>query len=218
MLVDLKLKIEEARLTEQTLTQMLAEKDKENEGLKMEVVSLRNKIQENNMNHSSQVLNQIICSQRSTYDKTRIGYKSAVTIGCSSSSVEKEGIEDNHEKITIKKIESERLEEIQASIVHRRSYGRHQNRFEAYCFFCYKYGHKATFYNVFSRNIGAHNSHGISRFEYERRHYKSIQNNVNNSHNRFDALKFEVEFYRCNNFGHISRNCPMNFQKFVINQ
>jgi hypothetical protein len=41
---------------------------------------------------------------------------------------------------------------------------------------------------------------------------------VINSHNIFDALKFEVECYRCNNFGHISRNCLMNFQKSVINQ
>jgi chromosome segregation ATPase len=91
MLVDLKLKIEEARVTEEALTKMLAKKDKENEGLKIEVVSLRKKVQENNMNHSSQVLDQIICSQRSTYDKTGIGYKSAVTNGCSSSSVEKAG-------------------------------------------------------------------------------------------------------------------------------
>ena len=26
---------------------------------------------------------------------------------------------------------------------------------------------------------------------------------------------FEGEFHRCNNFGHVSRNCPMNFQKSV---
>jgi chromosome segregation ATPase len=50
MVVDLKLKIEEARVTEEALTKMLAEKDKENEGLKIEVVSLRKKVQENNMN------------------------------------------------------------------------------------------------------------------------------------------------------------------------
>jgi hypothetical protein len=111
MVVDLKLKIEEARVTEEALTKMLAEKDEENEGLKIEVVSLRKKVQENNMNQSSQVLDQIISSQRSTYDKTGIGYKSAITNGCSSSSVEKEGIEDNHEKITSKKMESERQEE-----------------------------------------------------------------------------------------------------------
>jgi hypothetical protein len=106
MVIDLKIKIEEARVTEEALTKMLAEKDKENEGLKIEVVSLRNKVQENNMNHSSQVLDQISSSQRSTYDKTGIGYKSTTTNGCSSSSVEKAGAEDNHEKITSKKMES----------------------------------------------------------------------------------------------------------------
>ena len=41
---------------------------------------------------------------------------------------------------------------------------------------------------------------------------------MNNSHNRFDALKFEVECYIYNNFEQISRNCPINFQKPVINQ
>ena len=164
MLVDLNLKIEEARVTEEALTKMLAKKDKENEGLKFEVVSLRKKVQENNMNHSSQVLDQIISSQRSTYDNTGIGYKSAVTNGCSSSSVEKAGTKDDHEKITSKKMESERKEENQGSIVHRRSYGRHQNRFEGHYFFCYKYGHKASFCNSFSRKINAHNSHERSNF------------------------------------------------------
>jgi hypothetical protein len=90
---------------------MLAEKDKENKGLKIEVISLRKKVQENNMNHSSQALDQIISSQRSIYDKIGIGYKYVVTNGCSSSSVEKAGTEDNHEKITSKKMESERQEE-----------------------------------------------------------------------------------------------------------
>jgi hypothetical protein len=79
MLFDLKLKIEEARVTEESLNNILAEKDKENEGLKLEVVLLRKKVQENNMNDSSQVLEQIICIQSSTYDKTGIGYKFEVT-------------------------------------------------------------------------------------------------------------------------------------------
>jgi hypothetical protein len=218
MLVDLKLKIEEARVIEEALNNILTEKEKENEGLKFEVVLLRKKVQENNMNHSSQVLDQIIYSQRSTYDKTRIGYKSKVTNTSSSSIFEKVGTKHTNEKNTYKQKGSENQEDNQASIVPRKSYGRHQNSFEGYCFFCYKYGHKATFYNVFSRNISAHNNHGISRFEYEKRHDKYIHNNVNNSHNIFDALKFEVECYRCNNFGHISRNYPMNFQKYVINQ
>jgi hypothetical protein len=159
MVVDLKLKIEKAKVTEEALTKMLVEKDKENEGLKIEVVLLRNKVQENNMNQSSQVLDQIISSQRSTYDKTGIGYKSTITNGCCSSSVEKAGTEDNHEKITSKKMESERQEENQGSIVHRISYGRYKNRFEGNYLFCYKYGHKVPFCNSFSRKINAHNSH-----------------------------------------------------------
>ena len=85
--------------------------------------------------------------------------------------------------------------------------------FYGYFFFCYKYGHKYAFCNSFSRNIISHNSHEKSRFDYGRRHDRTIQNNVNNSYNRFDVLRFEGECHRCNNFGHVSRNCPMNFQK-----
>jgi hypothetical protein len=77
---------------------MLAEKDKENEGLKLEVVLLRKQVQESNMNHSSQVLDQIICSQISTNDKTKIGYKSEVTNASSSSSFEKKGTKHTNEK------------------------------------------------------------------------------------------------------------------------
>jgi hypothetical protein len=218
MLVDLKLKIEEARMIEEALNNIIVEKDKENEGLKLEVVLLRKKVQENNINDTSQVLDQNICSQRSTYDKTGIGYKYEVTNASSSSSFEKEGTKHTNEKSFYKQKGLEKKEDNQASTVHRKSYGRHQNRFEGYCFFCYTYGHKTTFCNAFSRNISAHNNHGISRFEYGRRHDKSIQNDVNNLHNKFDALKFEVECYRCNNFGHISRNYAMNFHKSIINQ
>ena len=58
-----------------------------------------------------------------------------------------------------------------------------------------------------------HNNHDKSRFDYGRRHDRTIHNNVNNSYNIFDVLSFEIECYMCNNFGHVSRKCPMNFQK-----
>ena len=117
-------------MTEEALNNMLAEKDNENESLKLEVVLLRKKVQENNMNHSSQVLDQIICSQRPTYDKTGIGYKSEVTNASSSSSFEKTSTEYTNEKNIYKQMGSKRKENNQASTLHRKSYGRHQKRIE----------------------------------------------------------------------------------------
>ena len=66
MIIDLKVKIEEVRLTEEALNKLRIEKDKYNECLKIEVVSLRKKLQETNMNSSSKILNRIISCQRST--------------------------------------------------------------------------------------------------------------------------------------------------------
>ena len=60
------------------------------------------------MNHSSQILNQIIESHRSTNDKSGIGYKAVVTNACSSSGVEKAGTKRNNEKGADKKTVSER--------------------------------------------------------------------------------------------------------------
>ena len=37
---------------------------------------------------------------------------------------------------------------------------------------------------------------------------------MNYSYNRFDTLRYETECYKCNNFGHVSINFPMSFQKF----
>ena len=91
MIIDLKLKTEEARVTEEALNNFLVEKDKENESVKLEVVSLIKKVQENNMNDCSKILKQIISNQRPTNDKSGIGYKSEVTNASTSTSFEKEG-------------------------------------------------------------------------------------------------------------------------------
>ena len=60
MIIDLNLKTEEARVTEEALNNLLVEKEKENYGLKLEVVSLIKKVQENNMGDSSRILKQIL--------------------------------------------------------------------------------------------------------------------------------------------------------------
>ena len=215
IIINLKLKTKEARVTKEALNNLLVENEKENDGLKLEVVSLRKKVQENNMDDSSGILKQIISNQRPTNDKTGIGYKSESTNASTSTIFEKVGTGHTNVKNTSKQMESVKHEGNQTSIVHRRSYDRYWNRFDGYRFFCYKYGHKYAFCNSFSRNIISHNSHEKSRFDYGRRHDRTIQNSVNNSYNRFDILRFEGEWHRCNNFGHVSRNYPMNFHKSV---
>ena len=102
----------------------------------------------------------------------------------------------------------------QTSIVQRRIYDRFQNKFDGYYFFCYKYGHKAVFCNGLLRNRIAWNNYDISRFKYGRR----TQNILNNSYNSFHVLNIELECYKCNNFGHIARNCPINFSKSAISK
>ena len=146
MIIDLKLKTEEARVTEEALNNLLVEKDKETEYLKFEVVSVRNTVQENNMNGSSNILEQIISTQKTTNDKTGIGYKYEVTNASTSMSTEKVG---TYVKNTSNQMESVKQQENQISTVHRRIYDMYKNKFNCYCFFCYKYGHKAAFCNAF---------------------------------------------------------------------
>ena len=122
MIIDLKPKIEEARLIEESLNKFLVEKDKENEYLKFEVVLVRKKVQENNMNGSSKILEQIISNQRSTNDKTGIGYKSEITKASTSTSTEKTG---TNVKNTSNKMESVKQKENQTPTVHRRSYDKY---------------------------------------------------------------------------------------------
>jgi hypothetical protein len=74
--------------------------------LKLEVVSLRKKVQENNMDDKSRILKQIISNQRPTNDKTGFGYKSEATNASTSTSFEKEGTRHINVKNTSKQMES----------------------------------------------------------------------------------------------------------------
>ena len=112
------------------------------------------------------------------------------------------------------RIGSTKQERNKVSTVQRRIYDRYQTRFDGYCFFFHKYGHKAVFCNDLLRNKIAWNNYDISIFKYGRRN----QNIVNNSYNSFDVLKLERKCYKCNNFWHISRNFPMNFSKYAISK
>jgi hypothetical protein len=65
------------------------------------------------------------------------------------------------------------------------------------------FGHKAVNCRAYAKNRS--NYVGYLNNSYPRRHYES--HNINNFF--FGSLNNEVECYKCNNFGHIAKNCRL---------
>jgi hypothetical protein len=80
---------------------------------------------------------------------------------------------------------------------------RYQTIFFGLCYACNNFGHKVANCRANRRNINnfeIHTQNGYPRrpIETQRRSY-----------NRFESLSTEVECYKCNNFGHMTKNCRM---------
>ena len=87
MITKLKFQIEEDKRIEEALKEQLEEKDKIIGNLEAEVVILRNDIQKKNMHNSSKVLDDIINSQKSDFDKTGLRHNQTEK-GSSSKKIE----------------------------------------------------------------------------------------------------------------------------------
>ena len=74
IITKLKVQIEEDKRIEEALKEQLEEKDKIIGNLESEVFTLREDIQKKNMKNSSKFLDDIIRSQKSHLDKSRLGY------------------------------------------------------------------------------------------------------------------------------------------------
>ena len=74
MITRLKVQIEEDKRIEEALKEQLEEKDNIIGNLEVEVVTLRNDIQKENMKNSLKFLDDIISSQTSHLDKSGLGY------------------------------------------------------------------------------------------------------------------------------------------------
>ena len=76
--MDLKVKLEEAKMIEESLRKQLEEKEGIQIELEKEIVLLRRKFQKENIKHNfdkrTKILNQIINNQRPIHDKSRLGY------------------------------------------------------------------------------------------------------------------------------------------------
>ena len=90
---------------------------------------------------------------------------------------------------------------------------RYHNFFLGLCYACNNYGHKAIDCRSYATDRNA-----WSRNSYENTQCQSKSNVVGNptaasgsTYNRFGELNYEIECYRCHNFGHIARNCRNRF-------
>ena len=75
------------------------------------------------------------------------------------------------------------------------------------------YGHKAIDCRAYARNRNTWsiNSYENSRYQFEGNYVINIHRSFDINYNLFGALNYEIEFYKCNNFGHTSRNCRSRF-------
>jgi hypothetical protein len=79
-IVHLKTQIEESKRVEELLKNQINEKEESCDKLEVEVVDLRKKLEKSNkFLNSSQILNEILESQRSPYDKLGLGHKEEAT-------------------------------------------------------------------------------------------------------------------------------------------
>jgi hypothetical protein len=85
----------------------------------------------------------------------------------------------------------------------RYSTPRYQTIFLGSCYSCYNFGHKVVNCRANTKNIS--NDEGYTRNSYPRRSHEAI----NRSYNKFGSLSDEVECYKCNNFGHMTRDCRL---------
>jgi hypothetical protein len=83
----------------------------------------------------------------------------------------------------------------------------YQNIFRVLCYSCNNFGHKA----INCRAIMGRNTWNRSSYENTKNHYeincpRNPRKAFDINYNSVGALSYEIECYKCNNFGHISRN------------
>jgi hypothetical protein len=80
---------------------------------------------------------------------------------------------------------------------------RYQTIFLGLCYSCNNFGHKAINCRAYARNRS--NYGGYPKNNYLRKPHESY----NKNYNSFGSLNNEVECYKCNNFGHIAKDCRL---------
>jgi transposase InsO family protein len=230
MITNLKVQIEEDKRIEEALKEKLEGRDMIIGNLEAKIVTLRKDLQKKNMQNNSKVLNDIINSQKPHHDKSGLGYNQTEK-GSSSKTTKQETYpkiyaetikgdrkvykenyrtllhrEDSDFRINDRqKIDRPQEEEgfIRVPPFRRSSTPRYQTIFFGLCYACNNFGHKVVNCRANNRNINNFESH--TQKGYPRRPSETQRR----SYNMFESLSTEVECYKCNNFGHMAKDCRM---------
>ena len=92
---------------------------------------------------------------------------------------------------------------------------RYQNMFLGYCFFCRNFGHKAINYreNAINNYLRNRDGYKTSKNDFMSNKNKTSQRFANKNYNSFAPLmNFNVECYKCNNFGHKAHECKSRLE------
>jgi hypothetical protein len=182
------------------------------------------------MQNNSKVLDDIISSQKPHHNKSGLGYNQTKN-GSSSKTTKQETypkiyaetikgdrktykedymdippsrrfvFQNQRPKKTDRPQEDGRF--IRVPHFRRTSTPRYQTIFFGLCYACNNFGHKTMNCRANNKNIKNFESH--TQKGYPRRPSETHRR----SYNRFESLSTEVEFYKCNNFGHIDKYCRM---------
>jgi hypothetical protein len=173
-------------------------------------------------------LDDIISSKKSHLDKSRLGYNQTKK-GSSSKTTEQETYpknyvetikgdrriykEDYKDTAPLRRVifqnqqPTDRPQEeegfIRAPPFKKSSTPMYQTIFFGLCYACNNFGHKAVNCRDNDRNNNNFENH--TQRGYSRRPSETQRR----SYNMFESFSTEVECYKCNNFGHTTKNCRM---------
>ena len=219
----LKICLEESKITIETLKNQLEEKEKHNEKLECEVVSLRKELEKVKtlnlrFDKGSETLDEIIKVQRSPLIKTGLGYTGessqasapnylkAVRIGLQHAATQqgnKESLQVKHDHLNSKNTNRNIFQRNTSQQVNssRRFHDRRNFFFNGQCFSCHNFGHKVVqcvaYKTIMTREARK------KRIDIETK---------KNAYNKFSPLLNEVECAYCNNFGHEEFECRRKVQ------